>query len=80
MMHDNEGYNSASNSDLHCEIKELKTKIKELEFKLKISNKDEDLYDILMKMQAEINDNKQVIQNLIKSWNHRASQIAECCK
>jgi len=41
---------------------------------------DEDLYDKLMKMQAEINDNKQVIQNLIKSWNHRANQIAECCK
>ncbi len=80
MMHDDTVYSLNSNSDLYGEIKELKTKIKELEFKLKITNKDVDLYDTLMKMQAEINDNRQVIQNLIKSWNDRVSKIAECCK
>lgn len=66
-MHEDAGYNSPyANSS---EIRELKSKIKEMELKIKISNKDMDMYGLLLEMKNEIDNNKKAIQSLIQVIN-----------
>ena len=67
-----EGYNN--NSELYSRVQKLEYKIKELELKLKISNKDMDLYKLIIDLKLDNTRLNEIVQKLIVDINEIESK------